>query len=420
MSNSTQNEIEELKARNKILEAENLSLAENKEELLLLGLISEQLALENNIYDLLSAVLERISILKDVPLCSAFSLHSNSAKLICSYSVFQKTEISNKQIRVSDKLISEIEKGALIIDLEDKQDFCLVKNTEIPFDARAAIAIPFESINIQKGLFLFLFENPNIDEISSMLLLLQRVVEMTISRIDNISLVHELKKMNTELDLKVKGKTKELQKSNQNLKIQIDEQQQLKAQFYQSQKMEAIGKLAGGVAHDFNNILTIINGYSELLLLELEHDDKPYPMLEQINRAGKRAANLTNQLLAFSRKQIIKPVIFNLNDAVSDSEKMLQRLIGEDIILQTIFDPDLGKLKADRGQIEQIVMNLAVNSRDAMPKGGHLTIRTQRLTEKKKRLVPGFEIEPGNYCRLSVTDNGTGMDVLAVHLDCPW
>lgn len=410
MSKANDNKLEELRARIKNLEEDNSFLSENKEELLLLGLISEQVEFEKDEHNLLSAVLEKISILKDVPFCASFSLNSNSAQLICSYSALQESEIKNEQVHLSDQLISVIKNGAEIIDLEKKHDFCLIKNTDVPFHARAAIVIPFVSRYILKGLFLFLFDRQNKKEISSQLILLQRVVEMTVSKIENISLVRELKKINTELDQKIQEKTRELLDSNKNLKIQIEEQKQLKAQFYQSQKMEAIGKLAGGIAHDFNNLLTIINGYSELLLLKFDKSDLSYAELEQINIAGKRAANLTNQLLAFSRKQVIKPVVINLNDVVLDSEKMLQRLIGEDISLQTILDPSLGTMKADSGQLIQIIMNLAVNARDAMPKGGNITIKTKKVHVTKEELLPEIEMKPGNYCYLSVTDNGSGMD----------
>lgn len=410
MNKAIKSELENLKAKINILEEENAALAENKEELLLLGLISEQIELENDETNLLSAALEKISILINIPVCTVFSVKSNSVQLITSYSSFQNTEFSNKQIQISDQLIASTRDGAIICDLEKDNELCLITKTDIPFNARMAIVVPFESRFIEKGLFLFLYDTKNKNEMTFQLIILQRVIEMAISKINNIWLIRELKKMNAELDSKIYEKTAELTELNINLKIQIEEQKQLKAQFYQSQKMEAIGKLAGGIAHDFNNLLTIINGYSELLLQKADHHNGSTPELEQIHMAGKRAANLTNQLLAFSRKQIIKPVIVNLNDTVSYSEKMLQRLIGEDIFLQSFLDPDLGSIKVDSGQLNQIIMNLAVNARDAMPTGGHLTIKTQRLHITEKDLNPEYEVEPGDYCCLSISDNGAGMD----------
>src|SRR5256714_6234489 len=156
----------------------------------------------------------------------------------------------------------------------------------------------------------------------------------------------------------------------------ITERKTLEEQLRQSQKMEAVGQLAGGVAHDFNNLLTAIMGYSDLALRRLKAEDPLRHHVEEIKKAGERAAALTRQLLAFSRKQVLQPVSLNLNSVVSDVEKLLHRLIGEDMELRTVLEPELGSTKADPGQIEQIIVNLVVNARDAMPLGGKLTIET--------------------------------------------
>jgi two-component system, cell cycle sensor histidine kinase and response regulator CckA len=193
------------------------------------------------------------------------------------------------------------------------------------------------------------------------------------------------------------------------VKRDITKQVSLEQQLMQSQKMEAIGRLAGGVAHDFNNLLTAIMGYSEILRGRLKGQDDLMADVEEIRKAGERAAALTRQLLAFSRKQIIQPRVLNLNSIVIDMNKMLKRLIGENIELVIEADKTLWPTKSDPGQIEQIVMNLTVNARDAMPAGGKLMIRTANVI--KEELEDGLQAKlgQGEYVRLSVADNGTGI-----------
>ena len=190
----------------------------------------------------------------------------------------------------------------------------------------------------------------------------------------------------------------------------ISEKKALAQQLNQAQKMESVGRLAGGVAHDFNNLLSVIIGYSDVLLDRPGLDPAMHKQAEEIRKAGKRAASLTRQLLAFSRQQVLEPKVLNLNAIVTDIEKMLRRLIGEDVELQSKLDPALGSVKADPGQIEQIIVNLAVNARDAMPQGGKLFIETctEELDEEYARRHP--PCTPGRYVLLSVTDTGIGMD----------
>ncbi|HFE62810.1 MAG TPA: response regulator, partial [Caldithrix sp.] len=193
------------------------------------------------------------------------------------------------------------------------------------------------------------------------------------------------------------------------MKRDITREKKLEDQLRQAQKMEAIGRLAGGVAHDFNNLLTVINGYSELLLRKLEPAAPFHKEITQISKAGERASHLTDQLLAFSRRQVIQPKVLNLNLVVADSVKMLRRLIGEDIDLATVLDPDLGNVKVDPGQMEQIILNLAVNARDAMPQGGKLTIETSNFEIDDRYLKEHVEIQKGWYVMLAVSDTGIGM-----------
>jgi PAS domain S-box-containing protein len=181
-------------------------------------------------------------------------------------------------------------------------------------------------------------------------------------------------------------------------------------QLRQSQKMEAIGRLAGGVAHDFNNLLTVIRGYSDLLLLQLEGTSAMRRQVEEIQKAGERAASLTRQLLAFSRKQVLQPITIDLNEIVANTEKMLRRLIGEDIDLVTVLKPDLGLVLVDPGQVEQVLMNLVVNARDAMPKGGKVTIETANVILGESFSEDHKVDRPGPYVMLTISDTGDGMD----------
>jgi PAS domain S-box-containing protein len=192
--------------------------------------------------------------------------------------------------------------------------------------------------------------------------------------------------------------------------LDITDRKQLEEQLRHAQKMEAVGRLAGGIAHDFNNLLMVIQGYSDLLTERLPKDDPLQRNAVQIQMAAQRASSLTRQLLAFSRKQMLAPTVLNTHAVVADIEKILRRLIGEDVRLETSSVPDLWLVKADRSQVEQVVMNLAVNARDAMPLGGRLTIETANVEIDASFAHTHGVIKPGKYVVLSVTDNGCGMD----------
>jgi two-component system cell cycle sensor histidine kinase/response regulator CckA len=178
----------------------------------------------------------------------------------------------------------------------------------------------------------------------------------------------------------------------------------------QSQKMEAVGRLAGGVAHDFNNLLAVIIGYSDLLLQSLASSEPDRRKVEQIKQAAASGAALTRQLLMFSRQQVVQPVILDINQTVGNIDKMLRRLIKENIEFSVALDSNLDRVKADSGQIEQIVLNLVVNARDAMPNGGKLRIRTRNVRLDKDSVQPGADVPPRPFVLLEVTDTGTGMD----------
>ena len=188
-----------------------------------------------------------------------------------------------------------------------------------------------------------------------------------------------------------------------------EEKEALRNQLFASQKMEAVGVLAGGIAHDFNNILTIILGYSQIMVLKLEEDNPMREMVDDIHDAAERAADLTRQLLAFGRKQVMKMKVVSLNGTVEDISRLLVRIIGEDVVMKVELTGSVGNVKIDIGQIEQVVMNLVINARDAMPNGGQLIIKTAQLELDKQYTANHHGVEPGTYAVLTVSDTGKGM-----------
>src|SRR6185295_12473250 len=190
----------------------------------------------------------------------------------------------------------------------------------------------------------------------------------------------------------------------------VTEQRRLQTQLVQSQKMEAVGRLAGGIAHDFNNLLTVITTSCDLLLEDLDAKDPKREDVDQVRKAADGAAALTRQLLAFSRQQVLTPQVVNLGDVVYGVEKMLRRVIGEDVDLVTVLGPDAGAVKADVGQLEQVLMNLAVNARDAMPTGGKLTIETANVEHDPDYAREQEAAPVSRFVMLAVSDTGTGMD----------
>ncbi|HKW98792.1 MAG TPA: ATP-binding protein [Bryobacteraceae bacterium] len=190
----------------------------------------------------------------------------------------------------------------------------------------------------------------------------------------------------------------------------ISHRKQLEDQLIQARKMEAIGRLAGGVAHDFNNMLTIVSGYSRMIADRLPAGDPLRAYSEEVLKAADRASALTSQLLAFSRRQITKPRVIDTNVLLSNIEKMLHRLIGEDIELKFSLEPAVAHIKVDPGQLEQVIFNLAANSRDALPRGGRITIETKGVRLDSAYAQTHLDVKPGNYVMIAVTDNGEGMD----------
>ncbi len=221
-----------------------------------------------------------------------------------------------------------------------------------------------------------------------------------------------IRKNGTPFSVEIKGTAFEMDGQSRILAVvrDITERKNLEAQLRHSQKLEAIGHLAQGIAHDFNNLLTAITGYSQLLLGRLEHNSSLRQDIEEIKKIGVQGVSLTKQLLAFSRKQALQPSILDFNAVVSNMSSMIGRLVGDHIALLTVLDPDLRPVKADQGQLEQVLLNLAVNARDAMPQGGTLSIKTENLDVTDPMVPYHFNIRPGNYVLLTVSDTGCGMD----------
>ena len=218
-------------------------------------------------------------------------------------------------------------------------------------------------------------------------------------------LAHELELSNQELSEALDEATK----ARHDISLAESEKKELEAQFLQAQKMEAVGRLAGGIAHDFNNLLTVISSYSSLALETLRPQDPLHADMQEIRGAAERAARLTRQLLAFSRKQVMRPQLLDLSAMARDMERMLQRLIGEDVTLELKLEPELGIISADPGQVEQVMMNLVVNARDAMPNGGILVIETSNVAFSTELSMTELGRPAGEYVVLSVSDTGTGM-----------
>ncbi len=190
----------------------------------------------------------------------------------------------------------------------------------------------------------------------------------------------------------------------------ISERKELEESFRQAHKMEAVGRLAGGIAHDFNNMLTVVLGHCEIMLKMMSEENPYRKYIKTIEKAGRKTASLTRQMLAFSSRQVMQPRIISLNDVISGIKNILQRLVGENVQLIILLHPELGNIMADPGQIEQVIMNLVINARDAMPNGGKLVIETANIYFNEHYLHEDIEIEPGNYVLLTLSDTGCGMD----------
>ena len=274
-------------------------------------------------------------------------------------------------------------------------------------DGQEPVDIPEEPIRTAKGeRWLHTKKIPIRDADGKPLYLLGISLDIT----DRKKAEDALKEAHAQLEVRVRERTEELVRANAELQREIQERMKAEAALRQSQKMEAIGRLAGGVAHDFNNMLTAILAYAHLLLDKAHAEGENGNELRQIVLAGERAAGLTRQLLAFSRRQVLVPEVLDLGQVVHGTEDMLRRLLGEDVDLRVSIAPDLGLVMADPGQMEQVLMNLSVNARDAMPSGGRLTIDCANAQLPDPTMAPAPSLPPGSYVFLAVRDTGSGID----------
>jgi signal transduction histidine kinase/ActR/RegA family two-component response regulator len=247
-------------------------------------------------------------------------------------------------------------------------------------------------------------------------------IRYIIHRVEDVTEFVRLRSRTVSMEAEIFQRAQELQTSNQELRsLQAELEQRVEArtaelrraeaQLRHSQKMEAIGRMSGAIAHDFNNLLSVILSYSTLLVRDLRPIDPMREDIESIRKAGERAAELTRQLLAFSRQQVLAPRVLSLNETVQETERMLRRLLGADIELVTRCQRDLSKVRVDPGQMDQVVMNLALNARDAMPDGGKLTIETSDVVLDESYAAQHHGVTPGPHVLLAVSDTGIGMDV---------
>jgi len=402
---AAQRRLRELEERVLQLQEENEHLAERQADTALLGLVAEHVHLVSEPAGILKVALEQASILEDVPLCAVGEQDGGEVVLRHAYLARSAARLEGRRLRLSPRVAQELRAGTTLLEAGDCDAAGLRPGLLEGFAPRCALLIPFSCRSLPHGLFVFGDDGPG-DHLPAVTPVLSRVVETVVARLENVALLRELLALNAALDEKVAARTRALTAANEGLEREMAERQRAEGELRQAQKLESIGQLAGGIAHDFNNLLTTILGMTELLAADLPPGSPMAGDAATIMEAGRHAASLTRQLLAFSRKQRLEVQPVRLDEVCRAFSPMLARLIGEEISVQLDLDVAAPPVLADRSQVEQVLMNLAINARDAMPRGGRLTIEVAPAasTEARPSGPP-----PGRWVRLSVADTGVGM-----------
>ncbi len=384
------------------LELENQLLAERAEEIFLLGRIAAEVTEARSVRGVLMRGLERIAILKDTEFAAYGRWEAGGLDLAYGY-FLHGDNLEAGKITLGGDLRERVGRGPVLLHGAETSLVGLPPPVRLDGSQASLTLIPALAAQDSPGCFVFAGRCSEHDQ-QERSLLVTRAVEIMSLRLENLRALNELSELNRRLDAKVAERTGQLEAANTELQLKIE-------QLEQAQKMEVLGRLAGGIAHDFNNILTAVTGHVELAALAVPEDDPLQKDLQAIREAGERGARLSRQLLSFSRRQVFKKEPLDVNASVRDLAKVIDRLIGEDIELELDLAPDTGSVLADRGRIDQVLMNLVLNARDAMSGGGRIRLSTRSVSVEPPTAADGERPigGTGRHVELAVADDGAGI-----------
>jgi signal transduction histidine kinase/CheY-like chemotaxis protein len=405
-------EVALLRQRVAFLENENATLADGHEGAVLFGLLTEGTLGDSEAAPVLRGALERISLLIDIPRSACLALEGDQAIPVECYDTRERAWPAPARQALTRDLLERLPSGPQLLRGEACEAAGLAVFPAAAGPARAVLLVGFQSRAIPRGLFL-LADDRGAARLEQNAAFMPRLCQALVARLDHVTLLGELRELAATLERRVGERTRDLEAQNQQLALEIAERERSQAALRQSeealrqaQKLESVGRLAGGVAHDFNNLLTVIlSGVEELRRSLTEDPSGCWDVVDEIRAAGERARDLTRQLLSFARRQVVDPVALNLNVVVRNCERLLRRVLAEDIRLQVREHPELWAVRSDPGQLEQVLVNLAVNARDAMPRGGTLAIETRNVAGGEAAAA-GVR---GEWVCLTVRDSGSGM-----------